>query len=148
MPTSRTRFRPLPSLLLLLFLLSPVHGQTNSLLFVTLNCYWFGTEFPKYDQPRNEREYDQKAGHLIGLLPAEAPLFIGLQEIGNLDDVNRLAHSARMRWKRNYQPLFVQGKDTATKQDVAALLRVRRVIDGEGIGLNEGDRFGGMCEYG
>src|SRR5436309_1006034 len=92
--------------------------------FVTMNCYWFfGPETSGHaDKPVSRAEYSLKAGHLIGLLPRDPPLFIALQEIGNGDDVQALAYSAKARYGRTYRPLFVQGKDTATKQDVGALL--------------------------
>ena len=97
-------------------------------LFTTLNCYWFiGNEESRYaDNPRTTDEYSLKAGHLVGLLPKDAPLFVGLQEIGNDADVQALAYSAKRRYKREYRPLFVQGKDTATKQDVGALFDTSR----------------------
>jgi len=103
------------------------YGQ-QSVSFVTMNCYWFfGEETSQAaDKPVSKGEYSLKAGHLIGLLPNEAPLFVGLQEIGNDGDVAALAYSAKQRYKRTYQPLFVQGKDTATKQDVGAILDVSR----------------------
>lgn len=96
--------------------------------FATLNCYWFlsAEESNGADKPRTTQEYSLKAGHLIGLLPPEAPLFVGLQEIGNDQDVQALAYSATRRYKRQYKPLFVQGRDTATKQDVGALFDTSR----------------------
>ena len=116
------------ALSLLIFLLPGIAGKAESVSLATLNCYWFGADdFDKTaSEPLTKPEYSKKAGHLVGLLPQEAPLFIGLQEIGNQTDVAYLAHSARMRWKREYQPLFVQGRDTATRQDVAALLDTSR----------------------
>ncbi|MHC1768793.1 MAG: hypothetical protein AB9869_31675 [Verrucomicrobiia bacterium] len=116
------------ALSLLLFLLPCIAGQAESVSLATLNCYWFGADdFEKTAvEPITKVEYSQKAGHLIGLLPQEAPLFIGLQEIGTSTDADYLAHSAKMRWKREYQTLFVQGNDTATRQDVAALLDTSR----------------------
>lgn len=100
----------------------------DAVSFATLNCYWFfGAEnYANADKPISTNEYSLKAGHLIGLLPPEAPLFVGLQEIGNDQDVQALAHSATRRFKRQYKPLFVQGRDTATKQDVGALFDTSR----------------------
>jgi hypothetical protein len=103
-------------------------GQTNSLTFTTLNCYWY---FQSGNNTATEAkltydEWDKKAGHLVGLLPAEAPLFVGFQEIGDLGDLNRMVHAASQRYKRKYQSLFVQGTDSATKQDVAAMLDTSR----------------------
>lgn len=117
----------LPLLLLLLSLVS-AHSQSQSLSFITLNCYWFFGEenYREADRPKDQQEYELKAGHLIGLLPKDAPLFVGLQEIGNGKDVQALAQSASKRYRRSYQTLFVQGKDTSTKQDVGALLDTTR----------------------
>lgn len=87
--------------------LSIANVAAEEVSFATLNCYWFlGAEETAGDKPRTTEAYDLKAGHLIGLLPAEAPLFVGLQEIGNDQDVQALAHSATsfgrkrgFRWK-------------------------------------------------
>lgn len=103
-------------------------APTNSTLFTTLNCYWY---FQSGNNTASEakltyEEWDKKAGHLVGLLPAEAPLFVGFQEIGDLGDLNRLVHAASQRYKRKYQPLFVQGNDSATDQDVGAILDTSR----------------------
>jgi len=49
------------------------------------------------DKPTSALEYSTKAGHLIGLLPREAPLFVGFQEIGDGDDLAALAHSCTWR---------------------------------------------------
>ena len=109
---------------LLWLLLGFAAGAQDRISVATLNCYWFfnHTEGNDHaDRPGTKIEYSLKAGHLIGLLPAEAPLFVGLQEIGGQDDVQALAKSATARFKRAYRALFVQGKDTATGQDVAAI---------------------------
>ncbi len=108
----------------------------------TLNCYWFfnGDEGKaSADKPTSTLEYSTKAGHLIGLLPREAPLFVGFQEIGGGEDLAALAHSASARYGRTYQALFARGKDSATGQNVGAILntssgwgvygRVSRVSD-------------------
>lgn len=98
-------------------------AQADTITLATMNCYWFlgQEESQAADKPRTTEEYSLKAGHLVGLLPAEPPLFIGLQEIGNDRDVQALAHSAFRRYGHTYASLFSQGKDTATKQDVGAL---------------------------
>ena len=91
----------------------------------TLNCYWFfnGDEGKgSIDKPRTGLEYSTKAGHLIGLLPREAPLFIGFQEIGGGEDLTALARSATARYGHPYQTLFVHGRDTSTGQNVGAIL--------------------------
>src|SRR5688572_21063137 len=103
-------------------------GQTNSFIFTTLNCYWY---FQSGNNTAAEAkltydEWVEKAGHLAGLLPTEAPLFVAFQEIGDLGDLNRLNNAASRRYNRKYQPLFVQGKDSATDQDVGAILDTSR----------------------
>ena len=95
----------------------------------TLNCYWFFTGQEggaNADRPRSSREYGLKAGHLVGLLPKDAPLFVGFQEIGGLPDLAALAKAAKSRYRRSYEALFVQGRDTATGQDVGAILDTSR----------------------
>lgn len=95
----------------------------------TLNCYWFfaGREGQvDADRPRTSREYGLKAGHLVGLLPKEAPLFVGFQEIGGQSDLAALAKAAKSRYHRSYSALFFQGRDTATGQDVGAILDTSR----------------------
>jgi hypothetical protein len=60
------------------------HAQ-DTINLATLNTYWFfnGAEGKtEADKPRDSLEYSTKAGHLIGLLPAKAPLFVGFQELG------------------------------------------------------------------
>ena len=112
-------------LLLLPGLLAAAHGQT--VLINTMNCYWcFGDQPP----PANANikrltpdEFSLKAGHLIGLLPEQTPLFVGLQEIAAEKDVAALAHAATQRYRHPFQPLFVPGKDTQTKQNVGALFQ-------------------------
>jgi hypothetical protein len=101
-------------------------ATNHAVLLTTLNCYWFfGEEDSRHaDKPPSKDQYSLKAGHLVGLLPKEAPLFIGLQEIGNGDDVRALAYAAGRRYGRTYQHLFVQGRDTATRQDVGAPVNV------------------------
>jgi exonuclease III len=111
-------------LILSVVLTLPTLAQEKSVRVATLNCYWFFKgEAGKVDAdtPQGAVECSTKAGHLIGLLPKEAPLFVGFQEIGGGDDLAALAKSAAARYRRNYQPLFVQGKDSATGQDVGAI---------------------------
>ena len=103
----------------------PGFGQERSFTVATLNCYWFfsGAEGKdSSDKPRSTIEYSTKAGHLIGLLPREAPLFVGFQEIGGGEDLVALAKSATARYGRKYQTLFAHGKDTSTGQNVGAIL--------------------------
>jgi len=87
-------------LFLLVSLMLAVSGfsQEQSLTVATLNCYrFFNGEEGKsdIDKPRSSLEYSTKAGHLIGLLPKEAPLFVGFQEIGGGEDLAALASLPR-----------------------------------------------------
>lgn len=102
--------------------------NSNTFTIVTLNCMWFFSpdgsddkQVHNTERPKNQEQYEHKAGHLIGLLPQQPPLFVGFQEIGGEDDVNYLAQSASRRYGRAYQSLFIQGKDSYTGQDVAAI---------------------------
>jgi hypothetical protein len=103
----------------------PSLAQEKSFTIATLNCYWFFTgEEGKgdIDRPRSTFEYSAKAGHLIGLLPGEAPLFVGFQEIGGGEDLAALAKSASARYGHHYETLFARGKDSSTGQNVGAIL--------------------------
>jgi hypothetical protein len=64
--------------------------------FATLNCYWFRSaeKSAAADKPRTLEEHSAKARHLIGLLPQDAPLFVGLQEIGNDQDVQAFGRAS------------------------------------------------------
>jgi hypothetical protein len=53
-------------------------------------------------------------------------LFIGFQELGGGEHVDALAHSATVRYGRPYRALFVQGHDTATGENVGAVLDTSR----------------------
>lgn len=129
--------------LCLLFSLGLARAQsTNTFPFATMNCYWFfsGDENRgKGDLPKNEAELDQKAGHLIGLLPEEAPLFLALEEIGGERDLQKLARAAKARYQREYAPIFIEGNDTSTGQNVGALLDTSRGwgVSGEPVRVSE-----------
>jgi len=75
--------RILRILILLVVTGLPVLGQINAVTLSTMNCYWFFAQDEtndKADKPRSIQEYELKAGHLIGLLPQQAPMFVGLQD--------------------------------------------------------------------
>lgn len=103
-------------------------ADTNSFAFTTLNCYWYFQSGNNTEAAARLSfdEWDRKAGHLIGLLSTNAPLFVGFQEIGDARDLTRLAHAATQRYTRDYQVLFAQGRDSATDQDVGAILDTSR----------------------
>jgi hypothetical protein len=117
--------RILFTILGLLLALGQATPATPTVSLVTLNCYWLmsGAEGSgQADKSQSREEYELKAGHLVGLLPAEAPLFVGFQEIGGGEDLAALAKSATARYGRQYQTLFARGKDTSTGQNVGAIL--------------------------
>jgi endonuclease/exonuclease/phosphatase family metal-dependent hydrolase len=121
--------RFLRSVVIVCSLLAVAQIRAETIRLATLNTYWFfnGAEGDaRADKPRTTIEYSTKAGHLIGLLPAEPPLFVGFQELGGGEDLAALAHSASARFGRSYQPLFVRGNDTATGQNVGAILDTSR----------------------
>ena len=106
-------------------LLGSARAQPQPLLFTTLNCYFFfgGGETSKdFNQPRLSGDYWRKATNLVALLPTNAPLFVGLQEIGRGREALHLAQLAAARYHKRYAPLFAQGKDTYTGEDVGALM--------------------------
>lgn len=113
--------------------------------FTTLNCLWFlGQESGKStEKPRTGNEYVAKAANLVNLLPTEPPFFVALQEVGNFNDVNNLAKRATYRYRRTYTPLFVQGKDTYTQQDVGALFDSARgwSVVGKAARVSELDKY-------
>lgn len=101
-----------------------VRAQPNAVRVTTMNCYFFfgGGETTKdFNQPRFAPDYWRKATNLVALLPADAPLFVGLQEIGRGREALHLAHLAAAKYKKRYAPLFAQGKDTYTAEDVGGL---------------------------
>jgi hypothetical protein len=81
-----------------------------------------GTEkAPGADKPRSAQEYAAKTRNLAALLPPEPPLFVGLQEIGDLADARALAQAVSERYGQGYEPLFVAGNDFTTRLDVGAI---------------------------
>jgi endonuclease/exonuclease/phosphatase family metal-dependent hydrolase len=101
-------------------------AETPRLLVTTLNCYFFfgGGETTKdFQQPKTAQDYWKKTSNLVSLLPTNAPFFIALQEIGKARDVVNFSQAATARYKCGYKPIFAQGKDTYTEEDVGALLR-------------------------
>jgi endonuclease/exonuclease/phosphatase family metal-dependent hydrolase len=101
-------------------------AQPKPFLVTTLNCYLFfggGSQTNRdFKQPRTAQDYWKKAGNLVSLLPADAPLLVAFEEIGKLREVEHLAQTAAARYRRRFQPVFVQGKDTFTSENVGAML--------------------------
>lgn len=119
-------FRRVLILAALIFSFSAFGAQPPQLLITTLNCYFFfgGGETKKaFEQPKTAQDYWKKTVNLVNLLPTNAPFFIALQEIGQARDVVNFSQIATARYKCTYKPIFAQGKDTYTSEDVAGLLR-------------------------
>src|ERR1043165_2188900 len=113
------------SLVAALLCFANAHAQTNAILLTTLNCYFFfggGETTKEFNQPKFAEDYWKKGSNLVALLPAQAPLFVGLQEIGRGREATHLAQLAAAKYRKRYAPLFAQGKDTYTSEDVGALV--------------------------
>src|ERR1700722_1671319 len=100
-------------------------AQGGPVLITTLNCYaFFGGDETKMQlgQPRTSQDYWRKAENLVGLWPANAPLFVGLEEIGGAREVIYLSQIAAAKYRHSFQPIFVETKDTYTEEAVGAVL--------------------------
>lgn len=92
----------------------------------TLNCYLL---FAPGSDPGGQLKdvalapdaYTEKVTHLASLVKGLD--FVGLEELGGEVDAKNMANAAG-----TYQPLFVQGKDTYTGEDVGALVLKRSGI--------------------
>ncbi len=119
-------FKLLFTLLVGFFSFGNLSAQTKPLLITTLNCYLFfggGNQTNReFNQPRNTQDYWKKTSNLVSLLPTNAPLLVAFQEVGKLREVEHLAQAAATRYQHRYQPIFVQGKDTFTSENVGAML--------------------------
>ncbi len=73
-------------------------------------------------QPRISADYWRKAENLVGLWPTNAPLFVGLEEIGGAREVVYLSQLAAARYQHSFQPIFAETKDTFTEEAVGAVL--------------------------
>jgi hypothetical protein len=102
-----------------------VFAQSNRVLITTLNCNaFFGGNETKMQlgQPRTSEDYWRKAENLVGLWPTNAPLFVGLEEIGGAREVVYLSQIAAARYKHSFAPIFAGTKDTYTEEAVGAVL--------------------------
>ncbi len=103
----------------------PVFAQNGRVLITILNCYaFFGGNETKMQlgQPQTAQDYWRKAENLVGLWPTNAPLFVGLEEIGGAREVVYLSQIAAARYKHTFQPIFAETKDTYTEEAVGAVL--------------------------
>ena len=102
----------------------PAKGRAADISIATLNCYWFfnGDEGKaSADKPTSTLEYSTKAGHLIGLLPREAPLFVGFQEIGGGEDLAAWPNPPRRDTVASIRLCSFTAR-TSTGQNVGAIL--------------------------
>jgi len=116
--------------ILLLFLLSTSFLLSQEDSLTTFNTYWFFKQpapADRGDPPRTPLEYREKVNNLANILQEATedtnPILIGLQEVGDEEDITALANALSEKTGKKYQPLFVQGKDTYTGQDIGALLQ-------------------------
>jgi hypothetical protein len=82
----------------LLLALGQATAATETILLGTLNCYWLmsGAEGNgQADKPRSRQEYELKAGRLVGLLPAEAPLFVPGRDSATGQNVGAILDGSR-----------------------------------------------------
>src|SRR5882724_3615896 len=113
---------------ILLFALTaafPAPAQNGRVSISTLNCYaFFGGNETKMQlgQPQTASDYWRKAQNLVGLWPTNAPLFIGLEEIGGAREAVYLSQIAAARYKHSFQPVFAETKDTFTAEAVGAVM--------------------------
>ncbi|HTJ77844.1 MAG TPA: hypothetical protein VL357_02515 [Rariglobus sp.] len=108
---------------LILLALILVSSLSAEIKIGTLNCYLLfapgsdpGGQLT--DKMLSPEAYTEKVTHLASLVKGLD--FVGLEEIGSEVDTKNMAKAAG-----TYQPLFVQGKDTYTGEDVGALVLKR-----------------------
>jgi len=100
-------------------------AQTGRVSITTMNCYAFfggGETKMQLGQPRTTEDFWRKAQNLVGLWPANPPMFIGLQEIGGAREAVYLSRYAATRYQHSFQPVFAGTKDTYTEEAVGALV--------------------------
>lgn len=111
--------------LTILFLANPAFAV---LKVATLNCFLFFS--PNYDgargmsiEPLSPEQYRVKAHNLAALIADSDVDVVGLQEIGSEADATELIRALAAAGQRGWKVCYVQGKDTYTGQNVAALVR-------------------------
>jgi endonuclease/exonuclease/phosphatase family metal-dependent hydrolase len=100
-------------------------AQDGEFFITTLNCHAFfggGETKMALGQPQTAPDYWRKAQNLVGLWPANAPLFVGLEEIGGAREVVYLSQLAAARYHHSFQPVFTDTKDKYTEEAVAAVV--------------------------
>jgi hypothetical protein len=103
--------------------LAPAQGGRIYLSTLNCNAFFGGNETQlEMGQPTTSEDYWQKAENLVGLWPANPPLFIGLQEIGGAREVINLSKIAANRYGHTFQPVFADTKDTYTEEACAGVV--------------------------
>jgi hypothetical protein len=100
-------------------------AQAGKFFITTLNCYAFfggGETKMQLGQPQTAPDYWRKAQNLVGLWPTNAPLFVGLEEIGGAREAVYLSQLAAARYHHTFQPVFFDTKDIYTEEAVAAVV--------------------------
>ena len=118
--------KPRVAIFLLLWLtLFSALAQNGRVGLTTMNCYAFfggGETKMQLGQPQTAADFWRKAQNLVGLLPANPPTFVALEEVGGLREVGYLAKLAATRYHHSFQPVFFKTKDNYTKEAVGALV--------------------------
>ena len=89
-------------------------AQNGKVFLTTLNCYAFfggGETKMALGQPQTAPDYWRKAQNLVGLWPTNAPLLVGLEEIGGARETVYLSQIAATRYHHTFQPVFTDTKD-------------------------------------
>lgn len=100
-------------------------AQNGRVGITTMNCYAFfggGETKMQLGQPQTAQDFWRKAQNLVNLLPANPPVFVGLQEIGGSREAVFLSQLAAKRYQHNFQPVFVKTKDSYTHEAVGGLV--------------------------
>jgi endonuclease/exonuclease/phosphatase family metal-dependent hydrolase len=100
-------------------------AQTSRIFITTLNCNAFfggGETKMQLGQPQTAKDYWRKAENLAGLWPTNAPLLVGLQEIGGVREAVYLSQFAAARYHHSFQPVFAETKDTFTGEAVGVVM--------------------------
>ncbi len=95
--------------------------QTGSFTIVTFNAEWLfdgvDDRMAPWKSPTEAEEHLKRVFQVLDGIDAD---FISLEEVENLRMLNRLAS---LFGDDVYRPIFVQGRDTATRQNVGALTK-------------------------
>lgn len=127
-------------------------AQEETLRVATWNLEWFfdadtsdnPTMLARSQSAPDQTEFDERVDAFTDAVQAINPTIIALQEIENRKVVQELANRLQEKHNLAYQVAFVQGRDTATEQDVAFLVK-------QGIPFNQSrfsfSGFAGNSDY-